>query len=177
MSPQPLTAQAFGGNRADYTERIGAIAGVGSVKILPAWNGEGTVKAIITDEAGGIPDPGLVAQVQETVDGFAPIGHTVTVVAVEPVFLPINATLSYESGADVEEVQTAVMDALVDRFDLIRQAWHNEEESVIRISKIHACILNCAGVEGVTDLTIGGKSENLVLSAQQLPELGEMVFA
>lgn len=173
---ETLTAQAFGGNRADYKERISAMKGVSSVKILPVWNGEGTVKAVICNENGGESMSDLVASVQAQVDGFAPIGHTVTVAAVEPVELAISATLTLEDGADREAVETAVMDALVDRFALMQSAWHNEDETIVRISKLHACILNCSGVAGVTDLLVGGQSENIHLSAEQMPALGEMVF-
>ncbi len=35
-----LNAQAFGGNRADYLEKVSAIPGVGGVKIYRAWNGD-----------------------------------------------------------------------------------------------------------------------------------------
>lgn len=34
-----LNLQAFGGNRADYLQKVNAIPGVGGVKIYPAWNG------------------------------------------------------------------------------------------------------------------------------------------
>lgn len=173
---ETLTAQAFGGNRADYTERIGAIEGVGSVKIIPAWDGEGTVKAVITDVYGAEPEEALLTSVQAEVDAFAPIGHTVTVCPAKPVKLDITATLETEAGADRDAVETAVMDALVDRFALLQTAWHNEEETTIRIGKIHACILNCAGVAGVTDLRLGERTENITLSAEELPVLGEMVF-
>ncbi len=174
---ETLTAQAFGGNRADYTERIGKIPGVGSVKILPAWNGEGTVKAVITDEVGLMPDEAFLASVQAEVDGFAPIGHVVTVSAVTPIRFDITATLELEPGADRDTVVTAVMDALVDRFSLMQTAWHNEEETVVRMSKLHACILNCSGVAGVTDLRVNGGTDNITLTAEQMPVLGEMVFA
>lgn len=33
-----LNAQAFGGNRADYIQKVNAIPGVGGVKVYPAWN-------------------------------------------------------------------------------------------------------------------------------------------
>lgn len=174
---ETLTAQAFGGNRADYTERIGKIDGVGSVKIIPAWNGEGTVKAVITDEYGAAPRAELLERVQTEVDGFAPIGHVVTVSAITPVKLDITATLTIEDGYDRDVVETEVMDALVDRFALIQTAWHNEEETVVRYSKLHACILNCTGVAGVTDLLVGGATQNITLTAEQMPSLGEMVFA
>jgi len=171
-----LSAQSFGGNRADYVERTRAIAGVGDVKILPSWNGEGTVKVIFTDENGEAPSEELVAQVQKLVEEFAPIGHTVTVVPANPVFLDVSATLEYEEGADVDAVQTAVMDALVDRFDLLVQEWHDREESIVRFGKIHACILDCVGVAGVTDLAVAGGHETLTLRPDEIPSLGDLVI-
>ena len=171
-----LSAQSFGGNRADYVERTRAIPEVGSVKILPAWNGEGTVKVIFTDENGAAPSEDLVKTVQEQVEGFAPIGHTVTVAPASPVFLDVSAKLEYEEDVDVDAVQTAVMDALVDRFDLLVQEWHDREQSIVRYGKIHACILDCAGVAGVTDLVIAGGSESLTLRPEEIPELGDLVI-
>lgn len=35
-----LAAQAFGGNRADYMQKVGAIPGVGGVKVYRPWNGD-----------------------------------------------------------------------------------------------------------------------------------------
>lgn len=35
-----LEAQAFGGNRADYLEKVNAIPGVGGVRVQRAWNGD-----------------------------------------------------------------------------------------------------------------------------------------
>jgi len=48
---------AFGGNVADYKLKIGAIEGVGGVKVFPVWQGGGTVKCTIIGAA---------------FDGFAP---------------------------------------------------------------------------------------------------------
>ena len=172
-----LSAQSFGGNRADYAERMRSLAGVGSVKIIPAWNGEGTVKVIFTDSEGNEPSEELVVQVQNAVDGFAPIGHTVTVVPAVPVVMDVTAALTYEEGADVDAVQTAVMDALVDRFDLLAQEWHDREASVVRYAKLYACVLDCAGVAGVTDLAVGGARETLTLAPDEIPILGDILLA
>ena len=171
-----LSVESFGGNRMDYAERIRALSGVGSVKILPAWNGEGTVKVVFTDALGGEPSEELVAEVQSRVAEFAPIGHTVTVVPARPVLIDVTATLEYEEDAEVDTVRTHVMDALVDRFDLLVQEWHDREESIVRYGKIHACILDSNGVAGVTDLAVAGGSENLTLAPEEIPELGELVI-
>ena len=38
--------QAYGGNIADYKEKVLSISGVGGVKVYPVWNGGGTVKVV-----------------------------------------------------------------------------------------------------------------------------------
>jgi uncharacterized phage protein gp47/JayE len=39
--------QAFGGNIADYKQKVNQLQGVGGVKVYRAWNGGGTVKLVI----------------------------------------------------------------------------------------------------------------------------------
>ena len=63
-----LDSQAFGGNQRDYKEKTEAIAGVGSVKVYPVWNGGGTVKLVITNSENKKPSPTLVGQVQTAID-------------------------------------------------------------------------------------------------------------
>ena len=42
-----IDGEAFGGNVADYREKVNAITGVGGVKVYPVWNGGGTVKLTV----------------------------------------------------------------------------------------------------------------------------------
>ena len=44
-------SQAFGGNQADYIEKVRAISGVGAVKVHPVWNGEIAPSEFIPDDA------------------------------------------------------------------------------------------------------------------------------
>lgn len=44
-------AQAFGGNQADYTNKVRAIAGVGAVKIHPVWNSDTPPSSFIPGES------------------------------------------------------------------------------------------------------------------------------
>ena len=43
-------SQAFGGNQADYIEKVRAIAGVGAVKVHPVWNGDTSPASFIPDD-------------------------------------------------------------------------------------------------------------------------------
>ncbi|MFR0924503.1 MAG: baseplate J/gp47 family protein [Butyricicoccaceae bacterium] len=83
-----IDGEAFGGNVADYREKVNAITGVGGVKVYPVWNGGGTVKLTIIASDYTAPSTELISKVQTAIDpeqnhgeglGLAPIGHTVTV--------------------------------------------------------------------------------------------------
>ena len=83
--------EAFGGNIADYKQKTNALSGVGGVKVIPTWNGGGTVKLVILNSSFSKPSSELISYVQTAIDpvtnqgeglGLAPIGHVVTVVGV-----------------------------------------------------------------------------------------------
>ena len=69
---ESLDSQAFGGNVADYKNKVELLQGVGAVKVIPVWNGGGTVKIILLDSEWGVPSAELVTFVQNDVD---PVGH------------------------------------------------------------------------------------------------------
>lgn len=107
-----LHSQAFGGNKADYIEKINAIAGVGGVKIYRAWNkGIRPADFIPTNEVSewisGLSDLSdgvkawLDAVYQAAVNGLLTVGGTVKAVI-------IDSTFSVPSQILVDTVQTEV---------------------------------------------------------------------
>ena len=50
---QSFTTESFGGNIAQYKEKVEAIAGVGGCKVEPVWNGPGTVRVIVLSSEFG----------------------------------------------------------------------------------------------------------------------------
>ena len=93
-----LNAQAFGGNRADYLEKINAIPGVGGVRVYRAWNGD-------LRPVDLLPPEGAQAWLETVYTAAAgrklTTGGTVRVVV-------IDSTFSAPSQALVELVQTTV---------------------------------------------------------------------
>lgn len=65
-----LRSEAFGGNEADYKQKIMSISGVGGVKVYSGakWNGGGTVKCVIIDSDYTVAEPTLVDEVQKILD-------------------------------------------------------------------------------------------------------------
>lgn len=107
-----LNAQAFGGNRIDYIEKVNAIPGVGGVKVYRAWNSDLKPANMIpptgTDTwINGLSDvPEAVKTWLDTVYAAAKnnmftVGGTVKLVI-------INSTFTVPSETLVDQVQTAV---------------------------------------------------------------------
>ena len=60
---ESLESQAFGGNIADYKNKVELLPGVGAVKVFPVWNGGGTVKIVLVDSEWSVPSSELVEEV------------------------------------------------------------------------------------------------------------------
>lgn len=176
-------SQAFGGNQADYIEKTNAIAGVGGCKVYPVWDGGGTVKLVILDSAYNTPSDELVALVQETVDpvgssgtgvGFAPIGHSVTVVGTTDVTVDISATFTFVDGWDFDTTLSSIQEAVESYFSELRQSWAEESGLVVRVSQLESRLLAVSGVLDIEDTTINENSKNLTLNTDEVPVLGEV---
>lgn len=106
-----LNAQAFGGNRTDYLEKINAISGVGGVKVYRAWNGDIRPAELMPPDGTGtwieqVSAPAPVKAWLQKVFTAAntrklTVGGTVKVVI-------IDSTFSTPSEALIDLVQTAV---------------------------------------------------------------------
>lgn len=176
---------AFGGNVADYKNKINAIAGVGATKVYPAWNGGGTVKCTIIASDWSVPSSAFVDEVQTIIDptltsgegnGAAPIGHVVTIAGVTSQTINIETSLTLASGVTQEQVQ-AEIEAVVESYLLdLRKDWVNQQKLIIRTAQIDARLLTIASVEDVTDTKINGEAANLTLSADEIPMLGAVVI-
>ena len=182
---QSLEAEAFGGNKMDYKNKIGLINGVGGVKVYSGteWNGGGTVKVVITDSAFGKPTSTLIETVQTLIDpitnhgegiGLAPIGHFVTVVGVNEQPINIASKMTYQTGYDWDVVQTEVTNALNTYLNELNETWEDEKNLIVRISQIETRILAVTGVVDVTDTTINGAEENFTVDKGSIVKLGEV---
>jgi uncharacterized phage protein gp47/JayE len=169
----------FGGNIADYKRKTNDIEGVGATRVVPIWNGGGTVKLIILDSNYNSASDVLIAEVQNDIDptpqgtglGIAPIGHTVTVTTTTDVSINISTTITIQSGYTVD-----IIDAINQYFLELKQNWENET-IVVRVSQIDSRILNLEGVVDVSGTTINGQNGNIVLTEEQIPKLGMVTIA
>ncbi len=179
-----LDSQAFGGNRADYRAKINDLPGVGGVKLYRAWNGGGTVRAVIINSEFTGPSPELTAQVQEAIDpqedqgdglGLAPMFHCVTVEGVGETEISVAAAVTYQEGWSWEDVREYAEKAVDSYFAELAASWQDSAALVVRISQIETRLLNIPGVLDITGTTINGAEENLVLDPDCIPKRGGLI--
>ncbi|MFB6364238.1 baseplate J/gp47 family protein [Paenibacillus elgii] len=175
----------FGGNMADYKEKIGHIPGVGGVKIFPAWKGGGTVKCTLIGSDLNPPSAALIEEVQTAIDptvnkgkglGLAPIGHTVTIDGVRNEKIDIETTITLAAGVSVGQVQGEIEAAISSYLLGLRRTWAEESQLIVRVSQIDARILTVAGVNDVKGTRLNGQTVNISLTMDTIPQIGTVTL-
>lgn len=142
----------------------------------------GTVLVTIVDSDDyGEASNTLVDTVQETLDpndsageglGLAPIGHVVNVQSASPVTVQVKTTLTFEDGYSWQNLGTAITQAVADYLKELREEWAESSFLVVRISQIESRILAIKGVADIANTKINDSSNNLTLTAYQIPVIG-----
>ena len=176
-----LKTEAFGGNEADYQQKVCALPGVGGIKVYRAWAGGGTVRVVFISSEYSVPSAELVDDVQTAVDpvvnsgegyGTAPIGHRVTVEAVTGVTVNVTTTITYAEGWSYEATAPYIDEAIAAYFLELNKQWANSANVIVRVSNIESRLLDLDGIVDVADTTINGQSRNLTLGADEIAVKG-----
>ena len=85
-----VRAPATSGNKYHYYNWAMSIDGVGGCRVVPLWNGAGTVKVIIVNSEMQSAGNELVKAVADYIESVRPIGATVTVISPTPKFIDIS---------------------------------------------------------------------------------------
>jgi uncharacterized phage protein gp47/JayE len=184
-----LNSQAFGGNIADYKQKVHSIEGVGGVRVYRAdeWNGGGTVKLVIQNSSFEVPSEELVQEVQTEIDpymtdgllttgtgvGLAPIGHQVTVVGANKLEINIAAKFVMIDGYTFEGQKSNIEIAIKDYFYSLNEAWEDTSIAVV-VAQIITRVMAVTGVADVADVKLNGNSSNLSVPTDRVIVLGEV---
>ncbi|MGX7196722.1 baseplate J/gp47 family protein [Enterococcus olivae] len=183
----------FGGNIEDYINFTGQLDGVGAVQVYPIWQGGGTVRVVILNNAYEMPSTTLIANVQEQIDptgnmrgyGIAPIGHKVTVAA--PTRKNVNVSLHIDPlvGYTLDSLKPAIEAALAELFASYRRVWsahddlYNYAQTIYRSQAI-AELLKVEGVANVSNVRLNSADSDLELvfnnSLQECAFLGTVTY-
>lgn len=179
-----LNSQAYGGNRADYLEKLHAIDGVGGVKVFSADEFDGIgghVKVVITTSSYTKPSPSFVDSLQTMIDpvvnagegyGIAPIGHVVTVAGANEQSVNISTHITLKDSYVLDDVIGLIETAIDNYFSELNENWENDNEIVVRISQVETRILTIEGVVDINETAIDGVQTNKTLDADVLAVRG-----
>ena len=186
-----FNSQAYGGNIADYKEKVNALSGVGGAKIYPVWNGGGTVKVVIVTSEYKPPTDELIDKVQTELDpvrnsgegvGIAPIGHFVTVEGAKNSAVAISLTVAV--NGELENYKEQILKVIDDYFIELNKTWASTKIDtvgeisnkglIIRTAQIESRILNIEGVQDINHTLLNGVDENLELGVDELAVRGEV---
>jgi uncharacterized phage protein gp47/JayE len=176
----------FGGNKAGYKELVEEYDGVGACKVIPVWNGGGTVKIIILDASMGSPSSTLVDEIQTFLDpiqnsgegvGMAPIGHVVTVVGAGTTSINVSSEFSFQTGYDFATCLPQLQAAMDEYLETVSATWANTENCIVRISQLESRFLDCDGILDVQGTMLNGTAANLQIASDKVPVRGTITDA
>lgn len=179
-----LESQAFGGNIADYKEKVMALPGVGGVKVYPAWNGGGTVKLVVINSEYAVPSAELVQSIKDTMDpdpdsgkgyGLAPIGHVVTVEAAREERISVETSITYQADYTFERCQEDICAALDAYLHELNVAWQESVQTIVRVSRIESRLLDVEGILDVYDTKINGAQGNFQMPSNTIAVRGDVI--
>lgn len=164
---EKIQAPATSGNKYHYAIWAKEVTGVGDAKVLPLWNGNGTVKVVIINSNKRAADSTLINNTAAYIDDNRPIGSTVTVVSAAELAINVSVTITLASGYELADVKATIESELTAYFASIAF-----KETYVSYSRISSIILNTAGVFDHSSLLINNDTENIAIADTQVAVLG-----
>lgn len=174
---------AQNGNKYHYKSWCEEVAGVGRARIIPLWNGENTVKGVLIDPDGKPVSETVVERVQEHIDpggtglgeGAANIGAHFTAAAATTTSITVSCTVTIADGYTLEGVRESALASVQSYLKDLALNTPDEEEMVVRISRIGAMIYAIPGIVDYSDLMVNNGTGNISIPSDHVAVLEEVV--
>jgi uncharacterized phage protein gp47/JayE len=179
-----LEYEAFGGNIADYKDKVNKLPDIGGVKVYPVFKGGGTTKLVIINSNFDVPSETVLNQTQEKIDplqnqgkglGIAPIGHVVTVARVSSIPININTNITYQDGWSFDESKGSIEKCIDEYFKDLNKTWENSENIIVRISQIETRLLNLEGILDIENTLINNVASNFTVDKDSIVKRGVVI--
>ena len=186
-----LNYVSFGGNIADYIEKVNAIDGVGNTKVFPAWQYNGSVLLSVVDPQFNPITQEFIQNLKQQIDpnentgegvGIAPIGHYVTVTTPIPANVEVALTVELRNTQTIQTIQESIENKIEEYFDTVRKSYGQNVNLTIYRSDIIVYVKQLEDVLNVTDVKLNGEMQDLVfideglLNKQYLPYVGGVII-
>ena len=161
------------GSKYDYMAWASSVTGVGSVQVIPEWNGfanngtsagSGKVKVAIMNSSNQPANSTLIATVQQYINGLAPIGAIVTVAAPTAVIIAYVFAVKIDiTLTDIATIQSSFLSAVQTYY---AQAMN---DGVVRFHKIASLLVGITGIIDYTALTMNSASADIIITLGSYP--------
>lgn len=166
------------GNKNDYTRWAKEISGVDNVKVIPLWDGPGTVKLIVYDNKGFPVSLEVINKVKEYIapddlfkEGKAPLGAHVTILTVNLKYLTVDIHgLSVQSGYILSSVKNSVNDNIKKHLEGIAPG------DVVVLKACAAVIMKTDGVLDFESISINGSTSNIITNDEEKVVLDGVIY-
>ena len=167
-----LQMPATSGNAYHYRLWAMEVDGVGAAKVLPLWNGAGTVKVVLASPDMGAVSADIITAVQSHIEACRPIGADVTVVSATA--KNINVSVTVEISADT------TLDAVKKEFEAAVSEYLQGiafELSSVSYNKIGYLLLAIPGVNDYSGLKVNNGTSAVTLQTNEVPTLGTVTLS
>ena len=186
-----LNSLSFGGNIDSYIEKVSSIDGVGTCKVFPAWQYNGSVLLSIVDSSYEPITQSFADRIKEEIDpkessgrgvGFAPIGHYVTITTPIKSNVKVQFHLDLEAGVTPGNVQEECKRRIEAYFNSVRHNFGQNNILGIYRARIIDTIIEIPEVLNVTDVLLNDVDADIVytdeglLKHQYLPYVSEVII-
>ena len=151
---------ATSGNIYHYEQWAKEIDGINQARVKPLWNGNGTVKVIVSNN-NNIVEEDIVRKCQEHINKVRPVGADVTVITPTKLDITVSANIYIENGFDATQ-------AKIDFETNLREYLKSCTDSVI-YTRIASCLGSVEGIKDYTDLMVNGGTSNIKYDDEKLP--------
>ena len=159
------------GNKKDYERWAKEVEGVIGVKVVPLWNGGGTVKLICYGENGALLDNTILQNIKDHIDpepsgegeGEAPIGAHVTIITSTNKIINVDIVGFQGDKTNVQLSLQNYINAL-------------KPGDVVKNINISASLTNAQGVIDFTNVKLNGISGNILTTDEEKPILGVITY-
>lgn len=154
------------GNIYHYEKWAMDIDGVTKVKVKPLWNGNGTVKVIVSGKNGALEDD-ILNNVRDYINEKKPIGANVTIATMNkmPINININCTLIDKISKDV----------LKQKISDIATEYLENNQNKINFLKLYALIIGIKEIDSVSEFNINSNKSDIEIDDESYPVVGNIV--
>ena len=186
-----LNSLSFGGNIDAYIEKVSGIDGVGTCKVFPAWQYNGSVLLSVVDSSYEPITQSFADRIKEEIDpeessgqgvGFAPIGHYVTITTPIKSNVKVQFHLDLEADVTIGNVQEECEQKIEEYFNSVRHEFYQDKTLGIYRARIIDKILEIPEVLNVTDVLLNDVDADItytdegLLEHQYLPYVSEVII-